>query len=432
MLKKINLDKLIIFLIYFYPLFLIIGPAANNIFHIIILLFSGYIFFDKKINLLVNQKIIIYSLLFLFLYSIVITIFNENYLFLKNSIFFLKLISFILVLSFFVQNNIFEIKKFIIINFCILSVVIIDTIFQYKTGYNIMGYEIEPINKIRLTSFFKGEYVVGSFISKIFLPIIICVYFYFKNKKYRNVLFLLFLNLTVLTVFITGERSSLLITLFSLFLSFLFINEIRKIFFYNFFIIIILISLIFTSSQQLRDRYFHETFAVTLKLSNTQSDKNIYNSHYGAIYLSSIEIIKENFWFGKGLRAYRIITCNPETRELMIKKIEKKTNHAQMICSTHPHNYILELLIDLGFVGLVIFLFIIYNSLKQIFYLKNLKKKISINKNIIISFGIQFLAMFWPITTHGSIFSSWNSSFIILNFCIFYSLLLLKDKVAAS
>ena len=71
----------------------------------------------------------------------------------------------------------------------VLSVVIFDTIFQYKTGYNILGYEIEPINRIRLTSFFKEEYVVGSFISKIFLPIIISIYFYFENKKYRDLLF---------------------------------------------------------------------------------------------------------------------------------------------------------------------------------------------------------------------------------------------------
>ena len=100
MLERISLDKLIIFLIYFYPLFLVIGPAANNVFHIIILLFGVYVFFVKKIDLLVDQKINIYSLLFLFLYSIVITALNGNYLFLKNKIFFLKLISFLLVLSF--------------------------------------------------------------------------------------------------------------------------------------------------------------------------------------------------------------------------------------------------------------------------------------------------------------------------------------------
>ena len=105
MLKKIRLKKFIIYLIYFYPLFLVIGPAVNNIFHIIILLFGVYIFFYKKIDLLVDQKIIIYSLLFLFLYSIAITVLNENFLFLKNSIFFLKLIFFILVLSFFVKNK---------------------------------------------------------------------------------------------------------------------------------------------------------------------------------------------------------------------------------------------------------------------------------------------------------------------------------------
>ena len=51
-------------------------------------------------------------------------------------------------------------------------------------------------------------------------------------------------------------------------------------------------------------------------------DKNIFNSHYGAIFLASKEIIKENTLFGNGLRSYRVITCDTESRNDIIKKLK--------------------------------------------------------------------------------------------------------------
>jgi len=45
------------------------------------------------------------------------------------------------------------------------------------------------------------------------------------------------------------------------------------------------------------------------------------------------------------------------------------------------------------------------------------------------AFGIQFLSQFFPFMTHGSIFSSWNSNFIILSFALFFSYFYYNKKV---
>ena len=47
MFKKWNLDIIISYLLYLYPFFLILGPAINNLFHLIIILFSILIFLKK-------------------------------------------------------------------------------------------------------------------------------------------------------------------------------------------------------------------------------------------------------------------------------------------------------------------------------------------------------------------------------------------------
>ena len=187
MFKKWNLDIIISYLLYLYPFFLILGPAINNLFHLIIILFSILIFFKKNFLLISVQKKIIKILFFLFCYSVLLTLLNENYFFLKNSIFFIKLISFIFVISYLINTNHFKFNYFLIFNLFILVVVIFDTVFQFKFGYNILGYEIEPNNNIRLTSFFKDEYVVGSFIAKIFVPVLIGSYVYLDKNKYKNI-----------------------------------------------------------------------------------------------------------------------------------------------------------------------------------------------------------------------------------------------------
>lgn len=413
------------YLIYLYPLFLILGPSINNFSQIVICLFSIYLIFRKKIIIPKNQKNIFFTLIFLFFYSFLITYYNGNYFFLKNSLIFLKIIFLTILINYLITQKIFELKKFVHISSIILIIVIFDTFFQFVNGKNLTGYEIESNNLLRLTSFFKDEYVVGSFIARIYLPVLLFFTFSIKNQSHKFWFFLLFSIIINISIFITGERASVVITFINFCMMFVFIENLRKEIIYKFVLSILVIFTIFLVSDKLKDRYIKSTIQDTFKLF-VKHDKNksvytIYDSHYGAIYLASLEIAKKNILFGQGLRSYRINSCDEKINEVIKLKIKNNTNHSQFICSTHPHNYLLELILDLGLFGLTVFMILIYLILKRliIFNKKNLTK---LEKFLITSFAIHFLSIFWPLTTHGSIFSSWNSTFFIFNISLFLAL----------
>jgi len=413
------------YLIYLYPLFLILGPSINNFSQIVICLSSIYLIFKKKIIIPKNQKNIFFILIFLFFYSFFITYYNGNYFFLKNTLIFLKIIFVTILINYLIFMKIFELKKFVHISSVILIIVILDTFFQFIYGKNLIGYEIEPNNLIRLTSFFKDEYVVGSFIARIYLPVLIFITFSIKNQNHKFWFFLLFSIIINISIFITGERASVGITFINFCMLFVFIKNLRKVIIYKFLISILVIFTIFLMSDKLKDRYIQNTLQSTFKLFNKHNEQinpqTIYDSHYGAIYLASLEIAKESILFGQGMRSYRINSCDEKIKEKIKLEIKNKTNHSQFICSTHPHNYLLELILDLGLFGFTIFMILIYLIFKKLIIFK--KKDITkLEKFLIISFAIHSLSTFWPLSTHGSLFSSWNSTFFIFNISLFIAL----------
>ncbi len=108
-----------------------------------------------------------------------------------------------------------------------------------------------------------------------------------------------------------------------------------------------------------------------------------------------IEIFKDNYLFGSGIRSFREI-CGSYEIELSLTKA----------CTTHPHHYLLEILSETGIIGLLIFLFIIYLIVQ-----KNNSK----NKNILsISLLIIILCYLFPFRPTGSIFSSWHGGFFYI------------------
>lgn len=414
--------KWLSYIFYLYPLFLILGSSVNNFFQIVICLFSIYIIFKKEVIISKDQRIIFILVILLFFYSFLVTFYNGNYFFLKNTLIFIKIVSFCIVIDFLISKKIFDLKKFIYTSSVILIIVIFDTFFQFFNGKNLIGFEIEPNNLIRLTSFFKDEYVVGGFIARIYLPILIFFTFLIKNQKNKFWFFLIFSIIINISIFITGERSSIIISILNFCLLFIFVEELRKQIFYKLLFSIFIVAIILTISNPLKDRYIKGTIQDTLKILPEIKKDSIYNSQYGALYLTSLEIAKDNYLFGQGLRTYRIKSCKEDTKIYIQNKINKKTNHSEFICSTHPHNYILELILDLGLIGLIIFIALIYLILKRLILFKKNQNKSEIEKLCIIAFALHFLSIFWPINTHGSIFSSWNSTFYLFNLCLFISL----------
>jgi hypothetical protein len=173
--KKFDEKDFFSYLIYLFPVLFLFGAGVVNTALVIISLYGVYIvfFIKKKLNV-VEKKLYLFFIVF-FIYLFINTLINKNYYSLKNTVVFLHLIFITEVIIFLLENNKFDIQKLVRFFTLILLVVVLDTYLQYFTGKNILGYEVEPNNKIRLSSFFKNKWVVGAYLSKIFFPIFIII-----------------------------------------------------------------------------------------------------------------------------------------------------------------------------------------------------------------------------------------------------------------
>jgi O-antigen ligase len=78
-------------------------------------------------------------------------------------------------------------------------------------------------------------------------------------------------------------------------------------------------------------------------------------------------------------------------------------------CNNHPHNIYLEILVNIGVLGMIIFISILFCIIKII--IKNLSVDVNNNQKItLIIFLAIFISELWPIRSYGSIFQTVNGS----------------------
>jgi len=408
LLHKIN--HFITYMILFFPAILAMGSVVVNLIQILISLHGFLVYFKSKYK----SKLFLYILLILFFYSFFITFINQNYYYIKNSFVFLKIILFIISFNYLFQNKYLTIDKILKFFNIILIIFLFDTFYQYIFEKNILGFEIEPNNKIRLTSFFKDEYVVGGFLFRLFYPIVIFQIFFFKKEKKKFIFHILAFCLLNLAIILSGERASVIFIFIFFILSFIFFSKYRKLIFYCNLVIILFFSLVLLSSNKLQNRFMEQTFNKTLRLSSDYNVKQkFFDNQYMSIYFTSYYIWQKNIIFGNGLRSYKFYACN--NNHDLISKVKEYSNHAIFICSTHPHNFVLELLVDLGILGLFFWIVFLILIIKEI---NRMKDK---NSFFHVLFGLNVMVIFWPLLVHGSMFSSWNSSFFIFSIAVFFS-----------
>ena len=422
--NKIIFYKFPIILFLLIPFFLITGPFMSDLSISLISLLFLILCFKRKNFSYFKNKFFYFFLIFWFYLLFNSIIINFNLESLKISFFYIRYGIFVIAVTFFFDKDYKVINYFFFsILICFVSL-ILDGFYQYFTGKNILGFE--QINNYRVSSFFDDEFIMGSYLSRLW-PIFFGLSIYFaKGKKKLFYLVIFVFIFSEALIFLSGDRTSFfyinLTAIFIIILS----NKLYKLRLLTLSLSIILIVIISFINPAAKDRVINKTLKqsnLTKKL-NINSNKDelnnnnnnakvyIFSKHHTEIYTSAYKMFLDNKFFGVGVKNYRNF-CGDEKY-----KIGKQS------CSTHPHNTYLQVLTELGLFGFIfliyIFFYFFYFVLKHMFL--KFKKKYHYNDfQICILSGI--LIYLWPLAPTGSIFNNWLNIISILNLpFLFWSL----------
>lgn len=343
-----------------------------------------YYFLNQK--LFYNLNHIIYILIFLSylvinqLYQTYIPPSNENYLNIKDHIvliFDLLLFSFLILYK---KNWVYFFKKLFII-ICFFLVLII-----------IQNYIL--LDKFIVTNdiFFNYQNYTHNWASKNFLAIILNIFLMFLILNFsKNSFFYFYFIIISVSIILTFSRAGYYIYLLNLiyFLIFLKKSILRMIFIGIFF----LLSSVFWN-EDAANFYIDKKFDISYLANKDNLDKltprneiNMFSKSWFSKDSSSVRVsyffltlenLKENFFIGNGLGSFK-----NENKLLNEDKSPKRY--------PDPHSTWLALLYEMGFIGLILYLFLI---LKNKYYILKIKNFSEIYKLCFFLLIITFCSLF--------------------------------------
>lgn len=402
-----------------FPITFVLGNTAVNINTILLIFFSCFYFYknifkqnfsvlDKLILLFFSYTIITMIINFFerkYFSTIEITHFEQNvdfFLFYKT-IFFLRFFFLYFVIKYLIFKNIINFKNFFLVSSFVCLFVCIDIFIQFFFNKDIFGFE--PIHSRKISGPFAEELIAGSYIQKFFLFILFSIGLAPKLKRKKIIIFFSII-LIIGAALLSGNRMPFILVIISIFLISIFVKETRKYFLAGSIIFILFFSIAYKNNIEIKNNYFSfykqilKIIKVPFASKINRSDMPLYFDEFESFY----DTWRLNEYFGGGIRSFRIF-C-PYRKNIDID--ERAT------CNSHPHNYYLEILTDLGIFGLIILIIIFSKIIKDCF--KNiLKNKNNKNKKyIFLVFFILFFVEVFPVKNTGSFFSTWNITFIFI------------------
>ena len=395
-------------LLCFLPVSFIAGNLVINL-NLLLIIITSVIFYGKNI---VSSKFFLIDRLIisLFIFTFIVGIFNslnvydtgtnfEDNLILKKSIFFFKYLFFYFCIKTLVEKDVLNFKFFFISCGVCVIFVSLDLVYQLVFNKDIFGFE--RIDH-KLSGPFGEEQIAGSYLQKFSLFLF---FFFFildrklEKKKLSAILIVLFMLISF-SVLISGNRMPLVMYFLSWFFLFLLEKNIRKFFIIFLILTSIFVIFIFWNVDQVKINILNFYSMITQILSfipqlfGAHENLNFPNTYMKELY-SGYATWKLNILFGGGIESFHI-NCS------------KILNS----CSSHPHNYYLEILSETGLIGLLIvcsiFSYIFYISIVEKFILNTYFQ----NNYLISPFAIMFLVEIFPVKTSGSFFTTGNATYL--------------------
>ena len=471
--QKFKEIKLVEILFYALPLSFIIGNLVLSINVLLFIIFSFYHIKKENLNFRFNTANWFLIIFFLYLFFSTLIQFNdydmwiqkardafanepteknllpiwqkknltlENHPIFKSFIL-IRFVFLIFVIDTLFYNKVLTLKKFFLSSLLCTSFVSLDIIFQYIFGFDIFGMK----NNGRYNSGpFGDELIAGGYLQKFSFFSFFYIFHVYKNKNLSNPIIYFVIALHSLAIALSGNRMPLLLfffgcalliilfkririaisiglTIFIIIFLFILVNDKNiKVPYQNFYLQTISPILTNDSSIKSDEENLDEdgTVKTYLKVGPGGSEKNfLRTTGHGRIYITAIEMWKENHVFGFGLKSFRAKCWE------ILPRIEG------LSCANHPHNYYLELLSETGIIGssliFIFFIILILNSYNFI-----VKKKYEVDKNLffLIPIILIFFLEIWPLRSTGSFFTNWGSTFFWLNIALLQANLINKKN----
>ena len=380
--------------------FLIWGPFLPDlIVSISTLFFFYYVFKNKYFYYFFNKPIIIF---FIFsIYCILVSLFvaKDIMLSLESSLFYFRIGVFSCFVWYLIDNdkNILNYFYYSLI-ICFVALVI-DGFFQYFSGKNILGFEKLST---RISSFFGDELIMGSYLSRLF-PLAFALFLIKQKQKFEIYFIGLLFILVDILIYMSGERSAFFFLNLSTIFIIILIKEYQKFRLITFIIAIACVVMLSLNKPKLYNRMIIQPAETMGFLESKNSSKEnkytptIFSPSHDSLIRTAYKMFQDQSLLGHGPKMFRVI-CKDEKYAVGVSS-----------CTTHPHNFYVQLLAETGVIG---FLFL-FSALSYVLYasFRQFKSIVLKQKRPFTDYQVCLLAAIlisvWPFSPNGNFFNNW-------------------------
>ena len=336
-----------------------------------------------------------------------------------KSVLFFRFFILLLVIYILSKYDFLNYKYFFVSSAFSAFIISVDVIFQYSFGFNLVGLESYGHHN---TSFFADELISGGYIQNFsFFSILYLGYFLRRDNNFLITILIILTTCVLGTgIFVSGNRMPEALFLLGLLLIYIFNKKIRNKISLSFLLLIIIFSSIISFDDYFKSSYssFYDniygtstslfTRMTTDEKKVLEEEKKEFQNYYAdlsghrKIISTAIETWKLHKIFGNGIKSFR-----EDCKKIM-------TEQKRGMCSTHPHNYYIEVLTDLGILGFAVV--IIIASMFLFYLFKNFRflGENNLQSLFLLAATISLFLEVFPIKSSGSIFTTNNATYIIL------------------
>ena len=274
---------------------------------------------------------------------------------------------------------------------CFLALVI-DGYFQFFSGENLFGLKIIGT---RVSSFFGDELIMGSYLSRLF-PLLFALFLVKQKWKFEIYFIALLFILVDVLIYVSGERTAFFFLNLSTVFIIILIKKYQLFRLVTFITAIVCIIFLSLNSPTLNNRMFKSP-AEDMGFIKSSKKPSMFSPNHDSHYRTAYNMFKDKPIFGQGPKMFRVL-CKDEKYAVGVKP-----------CSTHPHNFYVQLLAETGVIGFL-FLFcalcyVLFAALMQFKSIIFSQKRPLTDYQVCLLAGI--LISVWPLSPNGNFFNNW-------------------------